>query len=268
MTSGRLLLAAVLSMAGRVKPLRWLATGLLAAVGVQAPWLRAEHAPTRPTTVPADWEPRYTGYVSHADTMVRLLGITAEQRRVARDRLLLMTYEMEQWEEREGQEARRLEADFHRIDARQDPKGKQVAFYAWDAALAPQHAIRDEHLSWIAENVLTSEQRVAWSAHDLGVSVSVWLHANGVLSEGQTAAAKRIAREVTEEIPGKYYDAKVQEARRRRLIGWIKAEVLTTEQASKLEALLRLRDDARKEYEASTTQPVATPIEPLRSLSD
>ena len=42
-----------------------------------------------------------------------------------------------------------------------------VAFFAWEAAIAPRHAIYDEHLRWVGETVLTAEQRAQWRARDL-----------------------------------------------------------------------------------------------------
>ena len=176
--------------------------------------VRGAAPPTRPTTVPAGWEPRYKGYVHDADTMSRLLGITDEQRDRARDRFLLMSYEMEQWEEREGKEARQLARAFHDIDRHADPKGKQVAFYAWQAALAPKEKVRDEHLSWVDENVLTAAQRDKWAAHELTLSVG-FIEANGLMTVEQSFRVRPLAVVVTAELPGNYRDPRVREARKR-----------------------------------------------------
>jgi hypothetical protein len=240
----------------RTSTLRRVLAAALAVAGIHGHRLHAQVAATRPTTVPANWEPQYGGYVSNADVMVRLIGISEQQRRVARDRLLLMSYELEQWEQRQGREAGELQAAFHRIDSHKDPKGKLVAFYAWEAALAPKDKIRDEHLTWIDQNVLTAEQRDKWAAHELTLSVG-FIEANGLITVAQSFRVRPLALEVTAELPGNYRDPRVSEARKRRLIERIKTEILTPEQAARLDALLRLREEARKEYEA-TTRPAET----------
>ena len=209
--------------------------------------------------MPANWTPQYGGYVSDAETMVRLIGINEDQRRIVRDRLLLMSYELEQWQQHHGREAGKLEAAFHAIDGHKEPKGKRVAYCAWAAAIAPKDKIQHEHMSWIDENILTGEQRDKWAAHELRLSVG-FIEANGFMTVRQSSGVMPLAVEVTAELPGNYRDLRVREARKRRLIERVKAEILTAEQATGLDALLRLWEEAQAEYEASARAPT-TPAE-------
>lgn len=232
---------------------------VVAAVTAVCSWpLKAAPPSTRPTTVPAGWEPRYWGYVSNADLMARVLRISDEQRQRIRDRLLLMSYEMEQWEEREGTKARQLDRVFNETDRRVDPKGHMVAFFAWEAAIAPKDAIRDEHLRWVDE-VLTAEQRAEWHSRELYLDIFIWLNANGLVTDAQGPQVRQLAKEVSEEIPGDFRDPRVNEARRRRLVERLRTELLGPDQAIGLAALMKLREDAKKEYEATArTQPATT----------
>lgn len=224
---------------------------IYAALAAACPCLlRGAPPPMRPTTVPAGWAPRYEGYVDDVNTMSRLLGINDEQRKRARDRFLLMSYELEQWDEREGKAARQLERAFLDSDSNADPKAKQVAFYAWNAALAPREKIRNEHLSWVDEHVLTAAQRDKWAAHELTLSVG-FIEANGLMTATQSLRVRPLAVEVTAEFPGNYRDPRVCETRRRRLIDRIQNELLSVEQATRLEALLKLRKDAQTDYETA-----------------
>jgi hypothetical protein len=236
-----------------------IAIAVLSAPAVQSP---AQTPPvstmpvsSRPTTVPAGWEPRYAGYISDAETMARTLGLTMQQRQIIRDRLRLMTYEMELWEDEHRRTVDRFATAFHQTNSRRDPKGAHLAFLAYDAALAPKTEIHRQHMEWIEETVMTAEQRNKWAAHDLYLHVGSLLETNGFTSIAQGPQVRKLADEATAEIPGKYRDSQVYEARQRRMIDRVRNEVLGAEQARRLDAFLQIREEARAEYEAATRRP-------------